>query len=258
MQRRDVAVFSISTALAAIVVAALTYSVVVLDRSPRSAVIESDATRSSWFVVTWGPTLCQVEPSNLGCASGHVGDMGQTMVLHGLWPQPSTNQYCGVPKEVADRSRKIHGSDIPPVELSEDVRNNLRPIMSDVAVMAPHEWYAHGTCAGVTPDEYFGDATKLTDQARSILDPVFREAEGKHLTLSAVRNKFDAAFGEGAGERVGLSCRNVTGEGSVIYEVQMSLPPVVDLNTTDDAASLGDLLLKGPPISPECRHGRVP
>jgi hypothetical protein len=155
------------------------------------------------------------------------GDMGPTMVLHGLWPQPSTNQYCGVPKEIVDQSRKIRGSDIPAVELSEDVRNDLRPIMSDVAVMAPHEWYAHGTCAGVTPDEYFGDAAKLTDQARTILDPVFRAAKGKHLTLSTVRDKFDAAFGDGAGERVGLSCRNVTGQGSVIYEVQMSLPPVV-------------------------------
>jgi len=72
-----------------------------------------------------------------------------------------------------------------------------------------------------------------------------------------VRGKFDDAFGKGAGERVGLSCRNVTGEGGVIYEVQMSLPAVVDLNTSDDAVSLGALLLKGPPISPECRHGRV-
>jgi ribonuclease T2 len=58
--------------------------------------------------------------------------------------------------------------------------------MSDVAVMSPHEWYAHGTCAGVTPNEYFGYAAKLTDQARSVLDPVFRAAEGKHLRTRAV------------------------------------------------------------------------
>lgn len=169
MRRGDVAVFSISAGLAVIVVAAVTYSLVALDHSPRSAVIESDGTRSSSFVVN-----------------------------------------------------------------------------------------AHGTCAGVTPDEYFGDAATLTDQARRILDPLFTEAQGRHLTLTAVHDRFDAEFGEGAGQRVGLSCRNVTGEGSVIYEVQMSLPAVVDLNTTDSAASLGDLLLKGPPISAQCRHGRVP
>jgi ribonuclease T2 len=258
MQRSDVAVFLISTALATIAVAAVTFSLLFLDSSPRSAIIGSQSASSTWFVVTWGPSLCRVEPSNLGCTSGHVGDMGPTMVLHGLWPQPSTNQYCGVPKEVAERARNIHGSDMPPVELSRDVRNDLQPIMSDVAVMAPHEWYTHGTCSGVTPDEYFGDAATLTDQAREVLDPVFKEAQGKPLTLSTVRDKVEAEFGEGAGERVGLSCRNVSGEGSTIYEVQMSLPPVVELNTTENAPSLRDLLLKGPPISAECRHGHVP
>jgi len=257
MQRGDVAVFSISTVLAAIVVGAVTLSLLVLDRSPRTTVIGSESASSTWFVVTWGPGLCKVEPTNLGCTSGNVGEMGQTMVLHGLWPQPSTNQYCGVPKEVADRVRNVHGSDMPSVQLSQGVQTELQSRLSDAAVMAPHEWYAHGTCSGVTPDEYFGNAAALTDQARKILDPMFKEAAGASMTISRVRDRFDAEFGAGAGERVGLSCRNVTGEGSVIYEVQMSLPPVVDIATSGNALSLGDLLLKGPPLSPQCRHGHV-
>jgi len=169
MRRGDVAVFSISAGLAVIVVAAVTYSLVALDHSPRSAVIESDGTRSSSFVVN-----------------------------------------------------------------------------------------AHGTCAGVTPDEYFGDAATLTDQARRILDPAFTEAQGRHLTLTAVHDRFDAEFGEGAGQRVGLSCRNVTGQGSVVYELHVSLPPVTELRTADATLSLKDLILKGPPLGPGCRHASVP
>ena len=257
MRRGDVAVISISTVLAAVVVGAVAFSLLVLDRSPRTTVIGSESASSTWFVVTWGPALCKVEPTNLGCTSGHVGEMGQTMVLHGLWPQPSTNQYCGVPKEIADRVRNIHGSDMPSVQLSDAVRTELQSMLSDADVMAPHEWYAHGTCSGVTPDEYFENASALTDQARKVLDPMFTEAAGAPMTITRVREKFDAEFGAGAGERVGLSCRTVTGEGNVVYEVQMSLPPVVDISTGADALSLGDLLLKGPPLSPQCRHGHV-
>jgi len=258
MQRGDVAVLSISTALAAIVVAAVTFSVRVLDQTPSSTDFEVESSNSSWLVITWGPSLCRVEPDNQGCASGQVGKQGRTWILHGLWPQPAENQYCGVPKEIAERARKIHEADMPPVQLHDDVRNTLQSMMSDVSIMAPHEWYSHGTCSGVTPDVFFSDAAALTEQAREILDPMFKESEGKRITLSTVRDQFNAQFGEGAGDRVALTCRNLTGEGSVIYELHVSLPPVTELRTAGDTPSLKRLLLAGPPITAGCRHGNVP
>lgn len=258
MQRGDRTVLSITAALAAVVVAAVTYSVVVLDRAPTSGAREAEDSNSSRLVVTWGPSLCRVDPSNLGCTSGHVGAMGRTFVLHGLWPQPFSNQYCDVPEDVAARARNLRGSDMPQVDLPEDVRKTLQSQLSDASVMAPHEWYTHGTCSGVSPAEYFGDATTLADQVRAVLDPLFGQAKKKPLPLSAVRGKFDAEFGAGAGERVALTCRNVTGEGSVIYEVQLSLPPVAELGSDDGTLSLGDSLAEGPPLTSTCRHGRVP
>jgi ribonuclease T2 len=184
--------------------------------------------------------------------------MGRTFVLHGLWPQPFSNQYCDVPKDVADRAAKLKGSDMPSVDIPEDVRADLQSNLSDAAVMAPHEWYAHGTCSGVAPDKYFSDAVTLIGQARAVLDPIFNQAAKRTLNLSTVRDRFDAQFGKGAGDRVALSCRNATGEGSVVYEVQMSLPPVNALGIDGKALSLGDLLLDGPAIPATCRHGRVP
>jgi len=258
MRRGDVVVLSISCALAAIVVAAVTYSVRVLDHKPSSAEFDSSDSSSSWLVLTWGPSLCGAEPTNSGCKSGHVGTQGSTWILHGLWPQPADKQYCGVPKAIADRASDLRGSNMPSVDLGSDVRNTLQSMMSDASTLAPHEWYAHGTCSGVTPDVFFSDAAALTEQARKVLDPMFTEAEGGRIQLSDVRDKFDAEYGAGAGGRVRLSCRNVTGQGSVVYELHLSLPPVTELRTPDGTRSLKDLILKGPPLGPGCRHASVP
>jgi ribonuclease T2 len=258
MQRGDVAVLSISSVLAAIVVVAVTFSVRVLDRTPSAVDFAVENSNSSWLVLTWGPSLCKANPGNRGCESGQVAEMGRTWILHGLWPQPAENQYCGVPKKVADRARKIHAADMPSVQLQDDVRSTVQSMMSDASIMAPHEWYSHGTCSGVTPDVFFSDAAMLTEQARQALDPMFKDAEGDRMSLSDVRDKFDDEYGQGAGERVRLSCRNLTGEGSVVYELHLSLPPVTDLRIDGDALPLKDLILKGPPIGPGCRHASVP
>jgi ribonuclease T2 len=258
MRRGDAVVLSISCALAAIVVAAVTFSVRVLDHKPSSAQFDSSDSSSSWLVLTWGPSLCAAEPTNAGCKSGHVEAQGPTWILHGLWPQPVDEQYCGVPKEIAERASDLHGHHMPSVAMADDVRDTLQSMVSDASVMAPHEWYAHGTCSGVTPDVFFSNATALTDQARKLLDPMFATAQGGRIQLSAVRDKFDAEYGAGAGERVRLSCRNVTGQGSVAYELHLSLPPVTALRTPDGTLSLKDLILKGPALGPGCRHASVP
>ena len=200
-------------------------------------------------MVTWGPSLCKVEPSNSGCRSGHVGSLGETFILHGLWPQPSTEQYCDVPKRTPDRSRT-------PVSLPPALQTDLKAIMSDSAIMTTHEWYAHGTCSGVAPPDYFGIAATLAYQAGTVLDPIFEQAAGQQVSSRAVRRAFDARFGAGAGKRVGLTCRNASGAGSIMYEVQISLPPVIDLRR--DAPTLGDALAKGPTVPPGCGQARVP
>ncbi len=258
MKRGDVAVFSISAGLAAIVIATVAFSLLVVDRSPGSTALGPGTSSSSLLVVTWGPSLCKVEPSNRGCTSGHVGTLGRTFLLHGLWPQPPIEQFCGVPKRVADRASARREGDMPSVSLPEDVRTNLDSVMSDVTLMAPHEWYTHGTCSEVTPSVYFSDAVTLTEEVRKILDPVFEQAQGQQLSPSTVRDRFDAEFGEGTGERVGLVCSGVDGEGSVLTDVHLSLPPVAALRAAENTLSLADLLEKGPTISAGCLNGSVP
>lgn len=248
MKRGDATVISITAVLAVVVVAAVAFSVLVLDRKPRPTE-NAAASTSSLLVVTWGPSLCKVDPSNTGCRAGHVGSLGRAFVLHGLWPQPSTEQYCDVPRRTPDRDRN-------PVQLPPDLQASLKAMMSDSAVMTTHEWYAHGTCSGVTPPEYFGVAAALADQAAGVLDPMFTKAAGQRLSARSVRETVDAQLGAGAGKRVGLNCRDASGAGSIVYEVRFSLPPVAQLRR--DAPSLAGALALGPTIAPGCGQASVP
>lgn len=251
MRRGDAAVLSISAALAAVVVAALVYSGTVLDRTTNpTAQISEDA--SSLLVLTWAPSFCTVEGDNPACMSGDAAKAGQTLLLHGLWPQPRDRQWCGVPQDVRDRE-----SERPPVQLSAGTRERLQSVTVNTASLAQHEWYTHGTCSGVSPDAYFDDAVSLAEQARTVLDPVLRDAAGGRLTLATVRARVDEAFGAGTGDRVGLGCRSKTGAGAMVIDVRLSLPPVVDLRTADGAVTLADALHEGPPLAAQCRHGSV-
>ncbi len=137
------------------------------------------------------------------------------------------------------------------------MQSQLQSITSDVTV-APHEWYRHGTCSGISPAEYFGHAVTLTEQAVKVLDPVFERAAGRRLSLGAVRGRLNAEFGSAAGERAKLICAQVDREGIIAYQVHLSLPPVLDLGPAESPLSLGDVLVKGPPLSTKCRAGHVP
>jgi ribonuclease T2 len=256
MQRGDVTVISISAVLTAVVAAAVACSVLFFDGN-RSTLVSDNSSDSSWLVLTWSPSFCKTQPANPECRSGELTGLERTLILHGLWPQPRDNQYCGVSqrlKEVASRGR----GDLPPIDVSDGVRADLQSTMADSSHLSLHEWYAHGTCSGVTPDVYFGDALALTARVRETLDPVFRDADGGQLPVSAVRARMDERFGPGAGERVGLSCLNAKGEGAYVVDVRLSLPSVAALRTTDESLDLGTLLSQAPPITSECAHGIVP
>jgi len=251
MRRGDAAVITISAALAAVVVAGVTFSLVVLDRKSGGPTPAPADSKSSLLVLTWGPSLCKSDAANPGCRSGHVERMGQSFVLHGLWPQPSTEQYCGVPRQQSDRARK-------PVALPGDLRATLQTMMSDSATLSKHEWYAHGTCSGVPAPEYFGIAARLRDEANRALQPVFSQAKGQRLSSRSVREAVDGAFGTGTGERVSLSCKQLSDKDSIVYEVRLSLPSVPALSLAGNAPSLADALAGGPRVPPGCGQGRVP
>lgn len=238
---------ALAATVAVLVVVAVVIAVRALDRRPADPPAPAAGT-SSLLALTWGPSLCTVTPDISGCRSGNVGRRGPVFVLHGLWPQPSSEQYCDVPR----RSRG------PLPALPEDLRSELQTRMSDASVMAPHEWYAHGTCSGVSAPDYFRIAADLAGQAGAVLDPLFAGARGGQIAARAVREAVTARFGPDAGRRVALTCRDSGRGGAVVYEVRLSLPAVTELRARPAPVSLRDALAGGPAVPPGCGRAAVP
>ena len=72
----------------------------------------------------------------------------------------------------------------------------------------------------------------------------------------AWRDAVEARAGSGAGSRVALACRDVRGQGPVVYEVRLSLPPVAQLRA--GTPSLAEALAAGPSVAPGCGQARLP
>lgn len=150
------------------------------------------------------------------------------------------------------------GGGLPALDLPQGVRSQLQSMTSDAATIVPHEWSRHGTCSGVSPAVYFSHAVTLTEQAAKVLNPVFERAAGRRLSLGEVRKRLKAEFGNEAGKRVNLICKQADRAGIIAYEVHLSLPPVADLGPAESPLSLRDLLVKGPLLNTKCRSGHVP
>jgi ribonuclease T2 len=106
--------------------------------------------------LSWGPNYCAGHPSDHSreCqAGGHVG-----FVLHGLWPQSS----AGRPP--------LSCANVSPV--SSETTRRMMEYFPDRG-MVQHEWSTHGSCSGLSADEYFGKmeqaykAIKVPDQFRA-------------------------------------------------------------------------------------------
>jgi ribonuclease T2 len=87
--------------------------------------------------LSWSPEFCHSHPTAAECAAH------STFVLHGLWPQNNGGTYpqnCSSAPGPADPSQY---SDIYP----------------DPSLLQ-HEWATHGTCSGLSPDDFFSSARK--------------------------------------------------------------------------------------------------
>lgn len=108
--------------------------------APQSAHAQPRAAVSFDFYLlnlSWSPEFCQTHPGAAECAAH------STFVLHGLWPQNNDGTYphnCSNAPGPADPSQ--YGDIFPDPGLLQ------------------HEWSTHGTCSGLSPDDYFSDARK--------------------------------------------------------------------------------------------------
>jgi ribonuclease T2 len=204
------------------------------------------------LALSWQPAFCQSKPDKIECRTQTASRPDATeFTLHGLWPQPRRNVFCGVDRTTAALDDQHQWDKLPAPDLSIETKVALATAMPGTqSLLERHEWVKHGTCyPGGTAEQYFKDAIRL---ARAVNDSVVQDFVaaniGKSITTSDLRAKFDEAFGKGAGERVRVACSR----DGLISELTIGLKGDIAAGT-----SLPDLIAASEPTDSGCPQGVV-
>ena len=202
------------------------------------------------LAASWQPAFCEEHRRPPECRSQTADRFDAShFALHGLWPEPPGNDYCRVSRALRAADEAGRWRELPPVELTARTRAELALVMPGTASgLDRHQWLKHGTCYGVTPEEYFAEALALTQQLNaSRVLALFAAKVGEWLGEAELRAAFERSFGAGAGARVTIDC-----SAGMITELKISLRGAID-----PGARLADLIAAARPAPEGCRGGRI-
>lgn len=203
---------------------------------------------------SWQPAFCETRPQKPECRSQHDQRFdASSFSLHGLWPQPRSQAYCGVTPEEVERDKKGRWRQLQPLELTKESRKKLEQIMPGTqSYLHRHEWVKHGTCHGGSAQEYFDQSLTLMRALNgSQLRALFAANIGKELSGEEIRGVFDADFGSGAGDRLRIACKR-DGDRRLIVELTLGLTGVIEAEP-----DMEQLISAANPTDPGCPSGMV-
>ena len=152
------------------------------------------------LALTWTPTWCAATGDGRGdprCAAGS----GAGWLLHGLWPQHVTGwpEFCDT--RHPDPSRAL-------TEAQLDIMGS--------AGLALHQWRKHGSCSGLSPQDYFDTA-----RAAFAAFPVHRAiapTEAARLPLADLTDTLRTEWPQVPADGLVVICR-----GQQVHEVRICL-----------------------------------
>lgn len=203
------------------------------------------------LVLSWHNAFCETHRYKKECKR-KVFSFGKGVykekhfVLHGLWPQPRTNQYCGV--NAYDKSLDKHKQwhKLPSLELTSELTKRLEKVMPGFSSnLHKHEWIKHGTCYSKEPSTYYEDSVSLVEQFNvSLVGNFFQKNMGKYVSLQQLRILINRSFGQGTGKRVEMKCKK-----GLLTELWLHLG--------SDSKELSTLLKRGKTTRSQCYGGRI-
>jgi ribonuclease T2 len=204
------------------------------------------------LALSWEPAFCEVMKGKAECKNETAASYeANHFSLHGLWPQPRRNVFCGVDRATAALDDQHQWERLPAPQLSSATKAALDKVMPGTqSVLERHEWIKHGTCyPGGNADTYFKDAVRLINDVNGSAVQAFMAANiGKTIKTSDLRAKFDEAFGKGAGDRVRVSCS----KNGLFSELTIGLKGDISAGT-----SLADLIAASGTTDAGCASGLV-
>ena len=206
------------------------------------------------LAISWQPAFCETRPDKPECESQTEDRFdARNFALHGLWPQPRSRDYCGVDEATVRTDENGDWRDLPEPALPAELWAELQAAMPGTqSGLERHEWVKHGTCYDGDAEDYFADSLDMLEAIKdSAVAQLFASAIGQRLTQAEIRAAFDAAFGQGAGERVRVSCTN-DGNRRLITELTIGLT-----GNIDGPGSIADRLLDARPTDGGCDGGVV-
>lgn len=187
------------------------------------------------FALSWEPTFCEAMRDKAECKAEMPSSWEAThFTLHGLWPQPRRNQFCGVDPKLSALDDQHRWEALPEPELTAATKAALDKAMPGTqSVLQRHEWIKHGTCypAG-NAEQYFKDEMRLAAEVNaSSIHALFASNIGKQLTADAIRAQFDESFGKGAGNHVQVECDRNGRLSGFTLNLRGDIPGGADLKT---------------------------
>lgn len=197
------------------------------------------------FALEWTAAFCEGKPGLPECANRNPDRVdAKNLALHGLWPDKIGDTshaygYCGIDDAIRALDRADTWCRMPAPGISDEVMSRLKPLMPGTAsCLENHEWYKHGSCSGLTPDEYFSRASELVSfVAGTNFGRYLSSRSGQTVTAEALLTAFERDFGAGSRNRVSLTCTKARGS-DMLLDVRLHLA-----HPLRPATELGKMLL---------------
>lgn len=192
------------------------------------------------LALSWQPAFCETNSRKPECASQTSTRYDATnFVLHGLWPNrhddPSHDfAYCEQSDSIIERDRR-DWCELPPLSLSDTIASDLQVFMpGSASCLQNHEWYKHGTCAGMSDDAYFALSNELVQQfSQTAFTQYVADRIGEEVSRRDLLNVFEDEFG--TDEYLSLRCTDIDGI-STLSEIR--LPLKQELNDVSDFSDI--------------------
>lgn len=188
------------------------------------------------LAVSWQPAFCETKPDKTECKTQVPGRFdADHFALHGLWPQPRGNVFCGVPTAVRVHSEQGKWDKLPEPDLSVETRARLSEAMPGMASnLQRHEFTKHGTCFPGNADSYFRVSLALLEQINaSRLRDLMATHIGATVSSADIKGEFEQSFGAGAGAALDIHCvEDQNSHRTLISEIRVNLKGTLGETTT--------------------------
>lgn len=161
------------------------------------------------LAMSWQPGFCATHRNKRECRSARRGDYSAAhLSLHGLWPQPKNNAYCGVSDADKTIDRRGRWDLLKPLKLSSKTKSELKKHMPGfTSNLQRHEWIKHGTCYSRDAETYYADSIRLAKAIdKGSIDELITSMKGKRITLKKIRQAMVESFGKGTANSVAMRC----------------------------------------------------